>query len=53
MNKEKLTDRLQEIETATINTNTQINQLMANLNVLQGSKNEAEHWLSKIDEVAP
>ncbi len=51
MKKEDLEARVQEIEAAILEKQGIINQYMADLNVLQGHKVEAVHWLSKFVEV--
>lgn len=50
MNKDNLEIRLKEIETAISNTNSQINQLMANLNMLEGGKQELIYWINQKSE---
>lgn len=49
MTKESVNKRLLEIESAITNTNKQIQQLMANLNMLEGGKQEALYWLNLLE----
>lgn len=49
MNKEELENRLKSIEEAILKQNTMINQALADLNAMIGSKQEVLHWISQLD----
>lgn len=49
MNKEELENRLKSIEEAILKQNTMINQALADLNAMIGSKQEVLHWMSQLD----
>lgn len=51
MKKEDLEKRLQLIEENISKHNKNIEQLVANLNVLTGAKNECLFWLSQNEEI--
>lgn len=50
MEKEKLQERLKLIEEAIKKLNGQLNQTMADLNVLEGGRQEVSFWLQEIDK---
>lgn len=50
MDKEVLKTRLKEIEDAIQKQNGVVQQAMANLNMLEGGKQELLFWLAKMDE---
>lgn len=49
MTKEIIQQRLKELETAIEKQNQIINQDMANLNMLEGGKQECLFWLKKLE----
>lgn len=50
MNKETLQQRLNEVEASINQTNAAIQQHVANLNMLQGNRNELFFWLKSLEE---
>lgn len=48
--KEKLKERLKYIEEAIDNQNKSIEQLVANLNILYGGKQEVIYWIKNFEE---
>jgi len=51
MTKEKLKERLHEIEQNINKIDSHIKQLLANLNMLDGGKQECLHWLKELEKV--
>lgn len=50
MNKQELLDRVKEIEVALQKENATLNQTMANINMLEGGKQECLFWIAEIDK---
>lgn len=50
MNREQVQQRMIELDMQMSHTQGQLNQIAANLNALQGAKQELEQWLIKIAE---
>lgn len=52
MNKDLLNSRILEIESDINNTLNSIEQLRANLNALDGAKQDCMYWLNKLDSIS-
>ncbi len=48
MNEQKLQERLKEIDEAIKKQNQLINQHVANLNILEGGRQECQFWINRL-----